>query len=86
MIKRYNSISEKLHAHQIRRLTQWTRHAARLAVENDIQAGIPPRDAWAEINAYQNELLPFVQALVDQDITFDVSRKAYRAYTATLGD
>ena len=61
---KYNSIQEKISAHEIRLLNHLTYTTARLLVEDDIKRGCSSIAAWGEINNYINECKPIVANLI----------------------
>ena len=78
---KYNSLQEKIAAHNQRKLNRMAYSAARMLVNDDMKRGCSSIAAWSEIENYTNACKPIVEKLVSENYPrIHIPRHAMKLY------
>ena len=78
---KYNSLQEKIEAHNQRKLNRLARSAARMLINDDMRRGCSSIAAWSELDNYIAACKPIVAKLIAENYPhIHIPRKAMKLY------
>ena len=78
---KYNSLQEKIEAHNQRKLNRLAYSAARMLINDDMKRGCSSIAAWGELDNYITACKPIVAKLVAENYPhIHIPRKAMKLY------